>query len=385
MLRRLLPVLLLLAAFSLTACESDKDKAERYYQSGLALLEAGDVDRALVEFRNVFKYDGFHLQARQLYADTQLARGEVSEAYSQYLRLIEQYPDTLAVRVTLAEIAIGRGDWDEAERHGRAAIALAPDQPDVQILKAALDYRTATVAVDVAGKADAAARAAAGLALLPDNQVARRILIDAALQSADPQTALPLLEAAIAREPNVIEFHILKVRLLQQAGDVAATGAALEVMFKLFADNEEVRAALIGWYMSQQDFDGAEAVLRDLAGADTDPVEGHVVLVQFLRTARDDATALAELDRLVVANTGTPNAELYRALKAGIDFEAGQQDLAIAALQDILTTAAPSDQTRRIKLTLAQMLIATENPVGAIRLLDDGRPGQQQPKAAADG
>ena len=369
--RFFLALLLLLAAFSLTACESDKDKAERYYQSGLALLEVGDVDRALVEFRNVFKYDSFHLQARQLYADTQLARGEVSEAYSQYLRLIEQYPDTLAVRVTLAGIAISRGDWEEAERHGTAAIALAPGQPDVQILKAALDYRTATVAVDVAGKADAAARAAAGLALLPDNQVARRILIDAALQSADPQTALPLLEAAIAREPNVIEFHILTVRLLQQAGDVAATGAALEVMFKLFADNEEVRAALIGWYMSQQDFDGAEAILRELAGAATDAVEGHVVLVQFLRTARDDATALAELDRLIAANTGTPNADLYRALKAGIDFEAGQQDLAIAALQDILTTTAPSDQTRRIKLVLAQMLTVTDNPVGARALVEE--------------
>ena len=371
MLRRLLlSVLLLVAVFSLTACESDKDKAARYYQSGLALLAAGDVDRALVELRNVLKYDGFHLQARQLYADTQLARGEVSEAYSQYLRLIEQYPDTVPVRVTLAEIAISRGDWEEAERHGQAAIALAPDQPDVQILAAALDYRTATLADDAAGKADAVARARTGLALLPDNQIARRILIDDAVQGADPQAALPLLNDALAREPGVIEFHILKVRLLQQAGDVAATGAALEVMFRQFPDNPDVRASLIGWYMQQQDFDGAEAVLRELAGADTDPVEGHVIVVQFLRTARNDAAALAELDRLIAANTGQPNADLYQALKAGINFEAGQQEEAIAALQAILASAAPSDQTRQIKISLAQMLIATDNPVGARALVE---------------
>ena len=47
--------------------------------------------------------------------------GNMGEAYGQYLRLIEQYPDTPEVRRTLAEMAIGRGDWDEAERHGRAA------------------------------------------------------------------------------------------------------------------------------------------------------------------------------------------------------------------------------------------------------------------------
>ena len=374
--RLTLAVLMFAATLSLTGCKSDEERAEEYYQSGLALIEAGDVDRALVEFRNVFKYNGFHLQARQLYADTQLARGEVTEAYSQYLRLIEQYPDTVPVRVTLGQIAISRGDWEEAERHGQAAIALAPDQPDVQVIAAALDYRTATLANDAAGMADAVARARAGLDALPDNQTARRILIDDALQGADPQSALPLLDAAIAQEPGVLEFQIVKFQLLQTAGDTAASGTQLEAMFAQFPENQEVRTALIAWYMSQQDFDGAEKVLRELAGADTAAPEGHVVLIQFLRAARDADTALAEINRLIAANDGQPdpgpvNAELYRALKAGLDFEAGRQDVAIADLQAVLAKAQPSDQTRRIKLILAQMLVASDNPVGARALVEE--------------
>lgn len=371
-----LAVLMLAVTLSLAGCKTDEERAEEYYQSGLVLMQAGDVDRALVELRNVFKYNGFHLEARQLYADTQLSRGEVSEAYSQYLRLIEQYPDTIPVRVTLAEIAISRGDWEEAERHGRAAIALAPDQPDVQIIAAALDYRTATLDNDAAGQADAVARARAGQTALPDNQIARRILINDAMQSADPQTALPLLDAAIAREPDVLEFQILKFTLLQQSGDTANTGTQLEAMFAQFPENEEIRAALISWYMSQQDFDQAEKVLRDLAGADTAAPEGHVVLVQFLRTARSAEAALAELVRLIAANEGQPdpgqvNADLYRSLKASLDFDAGRADLAIADLQAVLARSTPSDQTRRIKLILAQMLIAGENPVGARALVEE--------------
>ena len=374
--RLTLIALLVATTLSLTACKSDQERAEEYYQSGLVLLEAGDVDRALVEFRNVFKYDGFHREARQLYADTQLARGEVGEAYSQYLRLIEQYPDTLPVRITLAEIALTRGNWDEVERHGEAAIALAPDQPEVQMLAAALDYRAATLSNNVAGQADAVARAKVGLAAVPDNQTARRILIDDAIKSADPQSAIPYLDAAIAQEPDVIDFQIQKFSLLQQAGDTVATGALLESMFRQFPENEEVRGALIGWYMTQQDFDGAEAILRSLAGPETGASDGYVVLVQFLRSARGGAAAMAEIDRLIAANEGQPdpgqaNVELYRALKAGLDFDDGRQDEAVAALQTILATAAPSDQTRRIKLILAQMLISGDNPVGARALVEE--------------
>ena len=125
----LLPLLLLCATLALAGCESPQQKAERYYQSGIALLAAGDEDRALVEFRNVFKYNDQHKLARKAYADVQMHRGEVADAYAQYLRLIEQYPDTPDVRQVLAEIAIDQNQWDEAERHGRAAFDLPPMCP----------------------------------------------------------------------------------------------------------------------------------------------------------------------------------------------------------------------------------------------------------------
>jgi len=44
---RLLPVLLIAATLSLSACDSAQQRAEKHYQSGIALLEQGDVDRAL--------------------------------------------------------------------------------------------------------------------------------------------------------------------------------------------------------------------------------------------------------------------------------------------------------------------------------------------------
>ena len=157
----------------------------------------------------------------------------------------------------------------------------------------------------------------------------------------------------------------LKLQLLVQSGDRAATGTLLKEMVERFPDNQEARATLIRWYLTEKDFDGAESFLRKLAGDDTAAPEGHVAVVQLLQTAKGTDAAVAELQRLITANTGTPNGDLYGALLATMNFEDGKQNDAIAAIEAILAKATPSDGTRRIKTTLAQMLLATNNQVGA--------------------
>ena len=53
----------------LAACDSAEEQAEEYFQSGIALMEEGDFDRAIVEFRNVFEFDGSHQEARRKLAE----------------------------------------------------------------------------------------------------------------------------------------------------------------------------------------------------------------------------------------------------------------------------------------------------------------------------
>ena len=357
--------LALIAALALAGCESAEDKAERYYLSGMELLAAGDEERALVEFRNVFKYNGFHKDARKVYADTVLKQGNVQEAYGQYLRLIEQYPDTPEVRRILAELAIGRGDWAEAERHGNEAIRLAPDAPGVRAIALALGYRKAVMDRDEEARAVLAEEARAVLAETPDSRIALRILIDHLAAGPDPTAALPEIERALALEPEALELHVAKLRILAQSGDSAGLGVQLKTMVERFPDNVDARSALIAWYMSEGDIDGAEAFMRQLAGDPTGPVEGHIAVIQLLQAARSTEAAQTELGRLIAANDGTANADLYRALDATFDFEAGRRDEAIAAMETILKTATPGDQTRRIKTMLAKMLETTGNRVGA--------------------
>jgi outer membrane protein assembly factor BamD (BamD/ComL family) len=46
--------LICVSIFALSACKTNEEKADAFYQSGLSLLAAGDLDRAAIEFLNVF-------------------------------------------------------------------------------------------------------------------------------------------------------------------------------------------------------------------------------------------------------------------------------------------------------------------------------------------
>ena len=363
-------VLLLVALLALAGCKTAEEKAADYYRSAQSYLEQGDTEHALVELRNVLKYDPAHLEARQLYAETQLARGEAIEAYRQYLTLAEQHPELASVHLTLAELAIGFGDWDETARHGEAALALAPDDPRAQAIRAALDYHKAVAERNDTARDAAATRATDLLAANPELEVARRVAIDGLLAGADPQSAMPLIDDAIAREPKVIEFHLLRHRLLADAGRRDEAGTELEAAYALAPQDPLLRNMLVSWYYSEGHPDEAERLLRQLAGPDDGPADDHLVLISFLVQARGTAAAKAELDRLIAATAGLPQTDFYRGLKAELLFQDGEQDAAMTEMRAILDGAMASDQTRQLQLGLARMLAVSGNQVGARQLVE---------------
>lgn len=365
MLSTLRTTLAVLAIATLAACQSSEEKAEAFYQSGLALMAEGDLDRAVVEFQNVFLHNGFHKEARRAFADLRLQQGRVQGAYGQYLRLIEQYPDTPDVRLILAQLALDAGNWDEVTRHGQAAIDLMPDDPAVQSIATTLAYRAAVLDNDTEAMASAAAQAQEQLDADPANDVARRIVIDTLLRSETPIDAMVEIDKALEQNPESYEYNVLRLRLLTQVQNMAAIGTQLQRMVTLFPEDEDLSRSLIGWYLSQGDTTGAENFLRQLAGDDTADPEGHIPVVQLLQAAQGPQAAQAELDRLAAANADNANADIYRALSAVITFEGGDRDTAITTLEDILASAEPSTQTWNIRNILARIYIATGNQVGA--------------------
>ncbi|WP_425041427.1 tetratricopeptide repeat protein [Primorskyibacter sp. S187A] len=364
------PAFVLLSTLALAACKTPEERAQEYFESAMSLIAEGDEDRALIELRNVFQNDGFHLEARKTYADILRERGQMQEAYGQYLRLVEQYPDLAEVRLILAESAFSIGNWNEVERHGRAAIEIDPNVPRAKAIALALDYREAVLERATVRRSDIAAAAEQEIEAQPENLVLRQIVIDHLMEGPLPSDALPHLEVALELVPDSLRYNTLKLRLLAQAEDVEGVGAHLKSMVALFPENTEVKQSMIRWHLSQQDIDGAEAFLRAEAGDLTGETGPHLDVVRFMTQMRDRDAGRAELRALVAANEGTAQADLYTAFLATMDFEDGKTEEAIAALTEVLADAEPSDQTRNIMAMQARMYEATEQRDKARVLVD---------------
>lgn len=356
-------------SLSLSACDSAETRAEKHFQAALALIDAGDIDRAIVEFRNVFDLNGRHKEARQTYAKLQRDRGYVEEAYSQYLLLIEQYPDDLDGRLALVEMALETGNIAEVERHGAALALLAPTDPRVQAVSATLAYQKALKTRDIAAQR-AARKIAEGLvAAQPTLILARRIVIRDLLRTENWAAALAQTDAGLAANPDARDLYTVRLGLLQQLGDTVGVEEQLIVLVARYPADTAMQEALVRWYVDQGNFDAAEAQLRDHIDPASETSDAKIILIQFLTELRGTAAARAELDRMIAA--GDPNLSVLRGIRAGLDFDDGNQATAIAEMEALIKDAEANQQTRNLKVALAQMLQQTSNIARAQTLVEE--------------
>ncbi|MFZ5749584.1 MAG: tetratricopeptide repeat protein [Pseudomonadota bacterium] len=362
---KILALVLAAAVSALSACDSAEERAEKYYKSGVSYLEAGDVDRALVEFRNVFKLNGRHKEARLAYARAERDRGNLREAFSQYLRLIEQYPDNLEGQIALAQLAVQAANWPEADRYADAAIALAPDDPEARSVRTVIDYGKAVEKGDTAALKAAAEAAERLLKEVPGDTLLRRVVIDSALRDGRFADALAQIDEAIKASPDDRSLYAARLSVFAAQKDAQAVEAGLRDMVERFPDAPEMSEALVRWYVARREPEKAEAHLRDQV-ARNKTRESQLALVQFLGQYRGPQAAVAELDRIMA----TDPSPIYSSARAAFLFDSGDQQKAIADLQAIVSNATPSDETRKIKIALARMKAATGDSVGARSLVE---------------
>ena len=367
----LLPLALALA---LTACKSSEERAEEYFETGLELREEGDLDRAAVSFRNVFRFDGAHKEARTNLAEVLIEQGNPNAAFSQYLRLAEQYPDDVETRIALSELAISQQAWSELERHGTVAIEAAPERPEVQAIAAVIDYAEASRNDNAGGRQDALERARTLLEDNPDLASARRLVIYGTLEAEEFESALEAIDTALEETPDDLSLNTLKLQVLNTLERPEEVEALLQDMYARFPENEEIRQNLVAWYMRRDDLDAVEELLREIAGArDAEgAVEEHITLVRFLAQAEGPEAARAELTELIEANEGNAEAvDRYTLLDAGFTFDAGEREEAIDRLRSRLDDDAETPVTNDIRTTLARMLVATGDEVTARAMVEE--------------
>ena len=354
--------ILLSVTLLLSACESSEERAQKHYESGVALLEDGDVVRAMVEFRNVLQLNPTHKDARLAIARTHLANGDRQAAFGAYAALVENYPENVEGHIELSEIAFLERDLETASRHGLAVKELEAENQRATVVIDAIDYIDARKGGDESKAAEIAAVVSEFLVNNPSNQIARQVVIEHLISVGDFDKAMPAIDTGLEYEPEDFELLMAKMRLQVQENDLAGVEETLKKLVATFPENLDLQRMLFSFYLENDDLDGAEEYLRELADAPEAEAGDKMVIVQFLSQYRGIEAARAELNRLIDAGEEDLS---FRVMLASMDYEEGKSDQAIAEIEALLVDAEPGDATRNTKVLLARMLIDTGNPVGA--------------------
>lgn len=362
---KLLGVLALTLA--LAACDTAQERAERHYQAGLEYLQEGDVDRALVEFRNVFKLNGEHRDARIAYAQAERARGNLREAFSQYLRLVEQYPDDEVGLIALAQMSADNGQWQDADGFLDTALTARPDDAELQALRVFVDYGLAVEANNSAGIVAAVDAAQAMRTAQPDSLYLRKLIIDDMIRAQRLDDALAELDAAVAAAPDEQVLYAQRLSVNAALGNDAAVEAGLKEMIARFPDAVDLPDALYRWYISRRELDKAEAYLRQRADEHPGETAYVAAVVRFLGEYRGTDAALAELDAAIARGD---NDAVFRSARAGFHFDQGDQAGAIAEMEAILADAPDSEDARMIRVALARMQMSVGDDEAARALIE---------------
>ena len=353
------PLLLALALVLLLAgCDSLEERVAGHYARGNELLESGEPEKAILEFRNALQLDPEHAPSHFAIGEILEQRGDLQEAFGRFRKVVDLDPGHVDARLKLARIALLGGAVDEADRQVSEALRLDPNRADVQVVRASLllkqdDPEEAREALDLA------------LALDPDSVDAALVEASYLLRTETPAAALARIDEALAGNGANLPLHIAKLQILESNGDQAGVAAQLAAMIEAFPDDVRFRQARVQWAMQSGDLATAEADLRALVGAAPGDPGAVTDLIRFLRRHRGDEAARAELAKLAADPQASPELPL---LLARFDIETGNEAAAIDHLRALI--GRDGENANKARLLLADLMLAKESEAEAAELVD---------------
>ena len=358
---------LLLTCFILVACKTSSERATDHFIAANELLAEDQPRKAIVELRNAIRLNVYHTEARHLLAEVLREQGLTGETFRQYNTLIEQDPNDLKALRALATIALQQGKFGLAEEIAMRGLTIKPDDIKLLATGVALNYRDALLK-DQPDVRQAVAREASELRLrLPESRLLTGIVIDDLVRAGDEVRALDEIENALRTDPDNLALHQVNLDILLRRGDYARVEQGLRRMLTRFPENTNIKESLIRYYLSRNEIAEAESFLRAqiIEGERADA--SRVSLVRFVAEAYGRDAAFEQIASFIDEGT---NDQLFRSLRATMNYENGFQKLAIGELEDIVAESEPSDQRREIQVLLGRIMAETGNEIGARAMIE---------------
>lgn len=346
---------------ALAACSSPSDKANKFYEKGLALMKQGDLVKARVELQNA-------LQIRQdltgaWYALAQIAeeQGDWPTLFALLGKVIDYDPKHFEAQIKLGRMLLAAGKLDKALVASDTTIGLAADNPEALALRAAVLYK-------LDDKAGALVQANAALAKSPNNVDALVVLATERLAAKDAEKAIEYLDRALKANEKNIALQLIKVQALQALAKADSAEQIFRKLIAFYPETRSLRHVLAQFYLSHGRADAAEAEYRAVATENPKDAAARLDVVRFVAAVKGQRAAMQELEAAIAQN---PTNNEFKFALASMHQAENDNKSAGAVLRALIEKSGDSADSVRAKGSLAAVLLAEGNKQGAQALIGE--------------
>lgn len=327
-------------------CGSPEDRAQSYYERGMALIEKKDDLAARLELLKAVKYKSDKVEVWRALAGID-ERTKANSLFLDLRRIVELDPNDLDARLKLARIMVAGGAADAALRIVDAANE--GDKPN-----AALHALRANILLRTKDSAGAVREAQRALEIDPGNLDAATLLASKKLADGDSDGALRLLDS-LPRARGEVRVSLLKAEIFARRGDLPKAEELFRALVSEYPQEPVYRSQLLRILIAQRKIDDAEKVLRSRIETGTSDSKSGLDLVRFLNTFRGADAARAELAARIKA--GGDNFD-YQLMLAELEFAQKKITEAIQILQNLANTAKVAEKKITAQLKLSEMYLS---------------------------
>ncbi|WP_339037618.1 tetratricopeptide repeat protein [Bradyrhizobium symbiodeficiens] len=346
----------------LGGCGSPEQRAQEYYDSGMALIAKKDDLGARLELLKAVKYKSDRVDVWRALAGID-ERTKANSLFLDLRRIVELDPRDVEARVKLARIMVAGGAAEPAIKILDAANE--GDKPN-----AGLHAVKALALVRMNDPAGAVREAQRAYDIDPTNIDAVTLLASKKVADGDSGAAMKMLDGVPSQvqDGDRLRATRLRVDILVRKGDLAEAEKLVRQLVADYPQETSARLQLIQILTAERKFDDAEKELRARVASSPTDSKLELDLVRFLNTFKGADAARAELESRIKAGGDVFD---YRFALAELNFVGNRQSDAISDLQKLVSETGNADQKLKAQVRLAEMLTAKGDKAAAEPLISE--------------
>jgi cellulose synthase operon protein C len=345
---------------TLVGCSTPEEKAQKYFEKGMELLES-DPAKAKLEFQNALQMKKNMTPAIYGMALAAEKQADWQATFVLLNKVLEEDPQHIEATVKVGQLFLAAGELNKAKEMVDKAFAINKDNLNAIVLQASIDLKQNKFA-------DAVSKAQQVLKRDPKSTDAIMVLASERYASKDVPGAINYIDQGLKLNEKNLVMHLFKIQALETTGNIEQTENAYTRVIEVFPENYMIRTKLAEFYYNNNKKAEAETQLRYLVEKQPDQLEPKINLAKYLSATKGESAGLQELEKMAAESPDNYELSFYL---IGLYEKQKNTEAADKLLNAIVKNAGDKPEGLKAKVKVASKLLQAKQKQKAVALLDE--------------